>query len=356
MQTPLKNIPQSVKSKKIYYVWYIGLIIAIAFTLLIWALGPLLTRFLLLPDQGPSWYYWQLPVRDFLAQFIVWSLYISHQFIVWVTIYWAQKNLKEIKTRTNNHLTTYNWAMIGINLLFVVLHLAQTHIWFDGLAQDVPIWTSQGSVIVMLVVLLVLENPYRGLFLGRKAGKPFTAQVAGFFRRNHPYIFSWAIVYTFWFHPMANDPQLLTGFFYMFLLFIQVSLAYTRIHMDKRWIVWLETFVAVHALVVAYFNTQFFGSSDMWPMFLSGFLFMFVFTYIYALDVRKKLRWGVTGLYGAFIVWLYMPSPIGFDRDITYLLRLEVLWIPVILYLLAALFAGLVYGYIGAIDKRRTSG
>ena len=31
----------------------------------------------------------------------------------------------------------------------------QTHIWYDGLAQDVPIWTSQFSVIIMLVIILL---------------------------------------------------------------------------------------------------------------------------------------------------------------------------------------------------------
>ena len=35
------------------------------------------------------------------------------------------------------------------------------------------------------------------LFMGRKAGKPFTAVVSGFFRRNHMYVFAWAMIYTF---------------------------------------------------------------------------------------------------------------------------------------------------------------
>lgn len=45
------------------------------------------------------------------------------------------------------------------------LHLVQTWLWYDGLAQDVPIWSSQGSVIVMLVLILFLEMPRRGLWL-----------------------------------------------------------------------------------------------------------------------------------------------------------------------------------------------
>jgi len=234
-------------------------------------------------------------------------------------------------------------AALFVNVSFVFAHLVQTHLWFDGLAQDVPILTSQGSVIVMLVIILIIENQRRGLFLGRKAGKPFTAQVSAWFRSSHKYIVAWALVYTFWFHPMVADPQLLSGFFYMFLLFTQVSLAYTSIHLDRRWIILLESFVAIHAVIVAIFNTVFFDSADMWPMFFSGFAFMFVFTYMYALKAPKLVYGAVTAIYAGFLAWLYLPKPIGLGRSLSALMRLEMLWIPIVLYGLAALFAGLAY-------------
>jgi hypothetical protein len=116
--------------------------------------------------------------------------------------------------------------------------------------------------------------------------------------------------------------------------------------LDKRWIVFLEFFVGIHALVVAVFNTAFFDSADMWPMFLSGFLFMFVFTGMYALDVKKGVRLAVIAIYAAFIIWFYLPTPFGYGRDILILLRLEFLWIPLILYALAFLFAGLAFIYL----------
>ena len=77
---------------------------------------------------------------------------------------------------------------------------------------------------------------------------------------------------------MATDPQPLSGFFNMFLPFTQMSLAYTWVHVDKRWVVLLESFVAIHAVFVAAYNTIFFVGPDMWPMFFSGFSFMFFFT------------------------------------------------------------------------------
>ncbi|MFW9960950.1 MAG: hypothetical protein ACFFDV_08025 [Candidatus Thorarchaeota archaeon] len=338
-------------SNRALYAWIGCLVFAVIFTFIIWILGPLLDEFIsnfITTDPGADYYYWQLQTRDFMTMLIVWSFYLAHQFSIWGAIFWAQRNLTEFKTRPTTGLTTYNWATLMINGIFIVLHLVQTHIWFDGLAQDVPIWTSQGSVIVMLVIILIIEHPRRGLFMGRKMGKPLTAQVSGFFRRNHPYVIAWALVYTFWFHPMTYDPQLLTGFFYMFLLFTQLSLAYTVVHLNRGWIVLLESFVAVHAFVVALYNTLMgpISSPNMWPMFASGFAFMFVFTYMYTFKVRREYRGIIYAIYFGALAWIYLPAEYGgYNRGLSYLMRLEFLWIPIILYLLAIVFAAIVYFY-----------
>jgi hypothetical protein len=338
------------KSKKSYYAWIGAVLFSIVFTFIIWVTGPLLEPFIstfIDADPGAEYYYWQLQTRDFMTMLIVWSFYLAHQFSIWAAIFWAQRNLTELKTKPTSGLTKYNWATLSINGFFIVLHLIQTHLWFDGLAQDVPIWTSQGSVIIMLVLILIIENPRRGLFMGRKAGKPITAQVSGFFRRNHQYVIAWALVYTFWFHPMTYDPQLVTGFFYMFLLFTQVSLAYTVVHVKRGWIVLLESFVGVHAFFVALFNTLMepISSADMWPMFTMGFAFMFVFTYMYTFDWKREVRWVATIAYIGALFWIYLPGSLGGypGRDPTYLFRMEFLWIPIVLYLLAYVFAGVVY-------------
>ena len=321
------------------------MIFAFLFTALIWFLGPDLDRFTstLLHRNDISWYYWKLPVRDAMTMAIAWTMYLANQLLIWIVIFYAQRNINGFRSATVYGLPKYNLYVLLIIVSFVLLHLVQTHLWFDGLAQDTPIMSSQGSVIVLLAIVLIMENPRRGLFLGRKAGKPFTAQVAGFFRRTHMYIFSWAMVYTFWFHPMDTDPQLLSGFFYMFLLFTQMAIAWTPAHLDKMWIILLESYVAIHAVIVALFNQDSFGGTVIWPMFFSGFAFMFVFTYMYALNVGKKVFAAVTVLYVASLAWLYIPAPMGFGRDAAYLMRLEFLWIPMILYALAALFAALTY-------------
>jgi hypothetical protein len=328
-----------------YAVWSFGVAFAIGFCALIWLLGPSLAHFTdtFIDRNDLDWYYWQLPVRDVLGMAIVWAIYLANQIAVWMVIYFAQKDIKGFRTERIRGLPKYTYYALAIIVSFVVIHLIQTQLWFDGLAKDVPIMTSQGSVIVMLSVILVMENSRRGLFLGKKAGKPFTDSVAGFFRRTHMYVFAWALVYTFWFHPMAADPQLVSGFFYMFLLFTQLVLAWTPLHLNKGWIVFLEAYVAIHAVIVAIWNWDFFGGLVMWPMFFSGFAFMFVFTYMYAFKVPKWAWGAVTALYFGFLVWLYAPEPYGFGRGVQYAMRMEFLWIPMILYGLAGLFAVLAY-------------
>ena len=56
----------------------------------------------------------------------------------------------------------------------MTLHLVQTWLFYDGLAQDVPEWTSQWSVIVLLAAVLMMENQRRGLVFGRPLGIPKT--------------------------------------------------------------------------------------------------------------------------------------------------------------------------------------
>ena len=112
-------------------VWIGSIIFSLVFTGIIWALGSNLQQFIqiLLPDQGAAWYFWKLPLRDFWTMNIVWGLYLCHQFSVWGAIYWAQKNI--MGKPYTERLTKYNLFTIGVNALFVVLHLVQTQVHLD---------------------------------------------------------------------------------------------------------------------------------------------------------------------------------------------------------------------------------
>jgi len=122
---------------------------------------------------------------------------------------------------------------LAASAFFILLHFVQTHIWYDGLAQDVSIFSSQGSVIVLLVWVLLMENNRRGMFFGKKL--PIKQEIIRFARKYHGYFFAWATIYTFWYHPMVNTSGHLIGFLYMFLLMLQGSLFFTRIHTNRWW-------------------------------------------------------------------------------------------------------------------------
>ena len=346
------NIPL-VKTRA-FKIW-LGLIIFITVeVVLIFTLEPLLRLNFppLNPDTGPADYYWKLNVRDTLTMIITWTFYGAHQLSVWLVIFWAHKNYREKKLDAKK-LLKYTTMMVGILIGFTLLHLIQTHVWYDGLAQDVPILTSQGSVIIMLSILLVMQNPKRGLFFGIKEKKLMRPQVVKTMMTSHQVIFSWALVYTFWFHPMDSSPALLSGFFFMGLLFIQMVLAYTNMHMNKWWLLILESYVAVHATIVAIAQWLDFGSNQMWQMFLLGFLAMLIFTYIHGLGLKNWVRWLIVLAYFVFLVFIYVPLPFGFGRDIAYFFRLEFLWIPIILFLIAFIAAALAHIYL--IIKNRRS-
>ena len=340
----------------IFWVW-IGLIIFTLFEILfIFYFEPLLRLNFppLNPDTGADDYYWKLNVRDAIGMIIVWTFYAAHQLTVWIIAFWANKHYRA-KTLSRNRVYIYVAAMAVTMVSFTLLHLIQTHVWYDGLAQDVPIMTSQGSVVIMLAILLVMQNPKRGIFFGIKEKKAMRPEVAKTFMTSHQVIFSWALVYTFWFHPMDSSPALLSGFVYMGLLFTQMVLAYTRVHTNKWWVLILESYVAIHAVIVALAQWLDFGADPpMWPMFLLGFLAMVVFTYIHGLGLPNWTRWTIVAAYAALIVFMYLPAPFGFGRDVAYLFRLEFLWIPIILFLIAFIAAAIANIYL-VIKKKRAS-
>lgn len=286
--------------------------VSAALTLLTAVLGPLLAAVPHLPDQGGAWYFWKLAVPTFWSRFTSWSLYGLHQISVWVLVVLSMRQKAQ-----GGKTTRINVAFLLVNLLFILLHLLQTHVWYDGLAQDVPIWTSQYSVIIMLVIMLFLLNPRRGLFLGLKV--PYSEAGLRFVNRWHGLYISWALVYTFWFHPMEGSIGLLWGFFYMFLLLTQLSFANTKIHFVLPWVTLLEFLVGIHGPVIAIQN----GYAS-WPMFAAGFFFMTAFTQQYSFKLPAWGRALVFASYAAGVGVLYWFR--GYGK------LYEVLFIPVALY------------------------
>lgn len=293
---------------------------------LVWLLGQRLHGVVLLPDQGASWYYWKLPDPTFWTRASAWLGYAAHQVVSWGLIHHAQTRVR----RYTSGLHRVNVIAFAANGAFIALHALQTQLFYDGLAQDVSIFSSQGSVVLLLVAVLLMENRRRGLVLTWSA--PISAQVVGFARRYHGYLFSWAAIYTFWYHPMESSSGHLIGFFYMFLLLVQSSLMFTTAHTNRWWTLTLELLVAVHGTLVAVMNS---GPDGVWPMFLFGFVAIFVLTQMHGVGLSAAARWWIGGTFVVAALAVY--SWRGFGRID------EVVRIPLIEYLLVAVLALLIW-------------
>ena len=315
---------------------WLGVAFSLAITLLIWALNPLLANIKLLPDTGYSWYFWKLPEPTFWTRFSVWGLYFAHQLTFWWLIWYSQKN----KAKYSSGLHKFNVWALGLNAAFILLRVLQTHLWYDGLAQDVSIFSSQASVIVLLVWVLLMENSRRGLFFGKKV--PISKEINRFARKYHGYYFAWATVYTFWYHPTVSTPAHLWGFFYMFLLLLQGSLFFTRVHVNKYWTFAQEFTVLVHGTIVAVFQGM-----GLWPMFAYGFGAIFILTQLHGLGLKLWQRWAFIGVYVLSALYVFN------GRLIQGLL--EIIRIPAIDYILVFVLAGIFWLIIKLIGLFRST-
>ena len=311
-----------------------GIAFSLAFTALIWTAGGRLDDIRLLPDTGATWY-WKLPEPTFWTRATAWCFYALHQVSRWGLICYAQTRVK----RYTPGLHRVNWIALGMNTFFIVLHFIQTHLWYDGLAKDVSIWSSQASVALLLVAILLMENQRRGLFFGRKA--PISKQISRFVRQYHGYVFAWATVYTFWYHPMVNTSGHLIGFLYVFLLMLQGSLFFTRIHVNKWWTFAQEIIVLFHGALVALMQ-----GNQLWPMFFFGFAGIFLITQMHSLGLKRWQKLGFLALYVGGAPWVYS------SRGSVQLN--ETIRIPLIEYLAVAVLAGLTGG--GLWFARRVKG
>ncbi|QFU76497.1 hypothetical protein EY643_12975 [Halioglobus maricola] len=314
----------NLRTDSMRWIYITGLGGCIAIMGLILALAPFSTPDMFVPDQGVHWYYWKLQHPDFWSRFSAWSLYALHQLGLWSVIAWAQAK----RPGYTAALHPVNIAALTLNLVFVLLHIGQTKFFYDGLAQDTHVMSSQFSVIFMLVFILLMENSRRGLFFGLKLN--FLNGPGGFLRKYHGYYFSWAIVYTFWFHPIEDTLGHLLGTFYTLMLLMQGSLFFTRAHRNRYWTLLLEAFVVLHGAMVAYLSIQ----GEMWPMFLFGFLAIFVITQIHGIGLGNRTRWLLAIGYIAAVVAHYWGK--GSEW-------IEVLRIPGAEYALVFICAGVIW-------------
>jgi hypothetical protein len=266
----------------------------------IMALAPF-HEFEILPRQHPFDYPWKLADPTLWSRLSVWSLYAIHQVSIWYLIYKAQSQ----KLRYVDGLHKVNVQALLLNSVFIGLHILQTKIFYDGLAQDVHEASAFGSVALMLFVILLMETDRRGLLFGKKV--PFPKRVGAAARKYHGYYFSWAITYTFWYHPIEVTPGHLMGFFYMFMLLLQGSLFFTRYHVNRWWTLFLEFFFVIHGTTVAYFALA--GLESRWGRFLFGGLAVFLITQMHGVPFKPWQKALLSAVMVGGAAWYYLLMP-----------------------------------------------
>jgi len=266
------------------------------------AMGPYSEGLVLEPDRGDMWYFWQLHEPTAITRLAAWLPFSLH----WIAMWYLISRGRSARPKYVFGLHSFNLWAIGVNAFFILLHIVQTKVFYDGLAQDTHEATSLGSVVIMLFAIMLMENRRRGLVFGKKFEFMFEAGEA--VRRYHGYYFSWAIIYTFWYHPVELTNGHLAGFAYMFLLFLQGSLFFTRYHVNRWWTMSLELLFVVHGALVAYFILQK-GQDGPWSMFLFGGVTLFLITQMHGLGLSRRGKWLIAIPLVAIMATWYLVNP-----------------------------------------------
>lgn len=160
------------------------------------------------------------------------------------------------RPRDPHALRWWHVATLGHHAAFCVARVAHTRwVSYDGLARDVHEATALGAVAVLLVWVWLLCAPARGVCGGAPLWVPGGPRAAAAVTRAaiaaHGYYFSFACVWTLWYHPAVATPAHVSGFVYLAALLVQSALGGTATHAGPHWVTGLEMGVAGHALLTA---------------------------------------------------------------------------------------------------------
>ncbi|CAO3630444.1 unnamed protein product [Mucor hiemalis] len=254
----------------------------------------------------PFAYAWRQVNPSEVGRYIAWFAYAVHQLGQWVILAKVQLS-KEKQVKWSQDYQWWNWQMVYLNGGMAIFKLVHGHIFYDGLALDVPEGIAQGSVVLILVIAIIIAIPYRGIVFGY--GKISASDsLIQFIRRYHGYVISFGTVGNFHYHPTEGTMGHTFGFIYQCLLIWQSTNFLHKSHRNKSWILLLETWVFIHGSLTALIQP---GIG--WQIFSYGFMIMFLINQIFQTKIGQN-RYVVAVLYGLFSAWAYW----GFKKDKAY--------------------------------------
>ncbi|CAO3592477.1 unnamed protein product [Absidia cylindrospora] len=154
----------------------------------------------------PFAYAWRRADPTKWTRLSAWFGYAFHQIGQWSIITRVLQQRRPATGTTHSPLqysSTYrwwNWAMVYLNVAMAIYKLIQSHLFYDGLAIDVSEAITQGTVIMILVIALILAIPRRGIAFGfpkKPVGSIAYNIVWQFIKKYHAYILSFGTVFNF---------------------------------------------------------------------------------------------------------------------------------------------------------------
>ena len=215
-------------------------------------------------------------------------LYACHQVFHWSMTCYARFFLK-----TSRKLQSFHYWMAGVNIFFVLLHLALSH-WTHGSIFSAahhynnygvyyPTYDTEVNLLILWGLsywILLAKSGQRGIFFGLSV--PFTKPIVLVANELLDFVFSWAVLYTYWRHPLKEISTLIIE-----LIFVAHScLIRTTFHKNKYWTMFVEMvllFFFFHVLGPNRPKDTFFGS-------LNFCMVVFVVTQIHGLNLRLLVK------------------------------------------------------------------
>ena len=173
-------------------------------------------------------------------------LYILHQLALWAMLYYARTHLK-----CSHKLQPFHYWMAGMNLVFVLLYVAQSYLFLGNISYRLP---AELPLIVLGLSywFLIAKSSGRGFIFGYPV--LYTQDIAEVAEKCLPYYFSFAVLFNFWYKPFVDKYMLFFVRLVVELIFITHScLIQTHIHENKYWSLLLELMVLPYSVIILVF-------------------------------------------------------------------------------------------------------
>jgi NAD(P)H-flavin reductase len=262
-----------------------------------------------------------------------WVGYAVHQLLV----LWVLARAFREQPKYEMRLRWFNWHMLAVQALGFALKMAQQWLFYNGLSETLPLGFGTGTVFLFLVIVMVMYIPVRGLFFGYGANWAWTQECTDFFRTYHGFVIAVMIVNDFWYHPFESTIGHLCGIFNDMMLLGQMVLIYTPAHLNKYWCLLMETFVLVHAALIALNR----GGAGQPGSFGFAYFFILVVTQMHGMGWSKLVRMAIGLVFLTSILIVYGLRLQGADKGFKAMLFEVFLRIPVLEYF--SIFFALAY-------------